>query len=251
MFEVMPDAFTLPDAPNGNADLKASMLKWPGFFTHNFAVLCMADQEELRLQRLAAAGVGYMNFAQQVEPRRHDPLSTGFASGVESLVVGEPTVMLFSNSYQNEDRDLGNDPRAWLRLVQDRIRTKKESGVRSLLGMDTTTMLLPQYAEAWTLAGVLAKQPEKFGKLIVALRDEKDPLKAVEQIYGWDEKKLEDQWHKEVLGGPTQPGSNVCDPPPDETGTRSPMESGIHGLAPCHPSPAQWPQIRLPEARGR
>ena len=40
---------------------------------------------------------------------------------------------------------------------------------------------------------------EKFGKLLVALRDEKDPLKAIEQVYGWDEKKLEAEWHKEVL----------------------------------------------------
>ena len=141
-----------------------------------------------------------MNFVQQVEPQRHDPLSTGFANGAESLVAGSPQVMLFSNSYQNEDRDLGNDPRAWLHLVQERMRAKKESGVRGLLNMDTTNMLLPQYAEAWTLVGVLAKQPEKFGKLLLALREEKDPLKAIEQVYGWDEKKLEAEWRKEVLG---------------------------------------------------
>ena len=27
----------------------------------------------------------------------------------------------------------------------------------------------------------------------------KDALKAIETVYGWDENKLEDQWHKEVL----------------------------------------------------
>ena len=108
--------------------------------------------------------------------------------------------MLFSNSYHNEDRDLGKDPRAWLHLVQERMRAKKESGVRGLLRMDTTNMLLPQYAEAWTLVGLLAKQPEKFGKLLVALREEKDPLAAIEQTYGWDEKKLEAEWRKDVLG---------------------------------------------------
>lgn len=199
MFEVMPDAFKLPGAPGGNADLKASILKASSYYTHHFVVICMEGQEDEWLHRLAAAGVGFMNFVQQVDPQRHDPLSTGFANGVESLVGGSPRVMLFSNSYQNFDRDLGNDPRAWLHLVQERMR-EKESGVRGLLDMDTTNMHLPQYAEAWTLVGVLAKQPEKFAKLLLALREEKDPLKAIEQVYGWDEKKLDAQWHKEVLG---------------------------------------------------
>jgi hypothetical protein len=45
----------------------------------------------------------------------------------------------------------------------------------------------------------MAKQPEKFGKLIEALREEKDTLKAIEQVYGWDEKKLEAEWYKSVL----------------------------------------------------
>ena len=34
-----------------------------------------------------------------------------------------------------------------------------------------------------------------------ALASSLDPaLKAIEQVYGWDEKKLDAQWHKEVLG---------------------------------------------------
>ena len=36
-------------------------------------------------------------------------------------------------------------------------------------------------------------------KLILLLRDEKDTLKAIEQIYGWDEKKLDLMAHKDVL----------------------------------------------------
>ena len=43
----------------------------------------MEGQEDEWLHRLAAAGVGFMNFVQQVEPQRHDPLSTGFANGAE------------------------------------------------------------------------------------------------------------------------------------------------------------------------
>ena len=200
MFEVMPDAFKPPDDPGGNADLKASILKWSGYYSHNFVVLCMEGQEEAWMHRRGGGRRGIHEFRAAGRAPRHDPLSTGFANGAESLVAGSPQVMLFSNSYQNEDRDLGKDPRAWLHLVQERMRTKNESGVRELLSMDTTNMLLPQYAEAWTLVGVLAKQPEKFGKLLLALREEKDPLKAIEHVYGWDEKKLDAEWRKDVLG---------------------------------------------------
>jgi hypothetical protein len=199
MYEVMPEAFKLRETPGGKADMKAAILKWSGFYTRNMAVLCAEGQEDERLRRLAVADLGYMNFVQQVDPGRHDPLATGFANGIESLLFGQPSVLLFSNSYHDENRDLGNETRDWLHLVQDRIRRRKATTVRALLMMDTTNMLLPHYAEVWTLTGVLTKQPEKYGKLILALREEKDALKAIEQVYGWDDKKLEEEWHKWVL----------------------------------------------------
>ncbi len=193
-----PETFQLPDAPRHD-DMKAAVLKSNSFYMRNLAVICLAEQDKQWPRRMAAAVVGYMNIAQQIEPGRLDPLATGFANAMEALVMGQPRMMIFSNSYHNENRELGNDARAWLRLVQDRVRTKKVSGVRELLRMDTTTMLLPHFAESWTLAGLLMKQPDKFGKLVVALREEKDSLKAIEQVYGWDEKQLENQWHKGVL----------------------------------------------------
>jgi hypothetical protein len=199
MHDEMPDAFKVEGAPGVVTDMKDEVLKWSSFYTRNVAVLCLAGQGDEWLRRLAAADIGYMNFVQQVEPQRHDPLATGFANSAETVVMGQPGVMMFSNSYHNENRELGKNERGWLRLVQDRIRRKKASGVRALLAMDTTNMLLPHYAEAWTLVGVLAKQPEKFGKLVEALREEKDALKAIEQVYGWDEKKLEAEWFKGVL----------------------------------------------------
>ena len=199
MHDVMPDAFKVAGAPGVTTDMKDEVVKWSSFYTRNVAVLCLAGQEDEWLRRLAAADIGYMNFVQEVEPRRHDPLATGFANGVETLIFGQPGVMMFSNSYHNENRELGKNERGWLHLVQDRIRRKKATGVRELLAMDTTNMLLPHYAEAWTLVGILAKQPEKFGKLVLALREEKDSLKAIEDVYAWDEKKLEAEWYKGVL----------------------------------------------------
>ncbi len=199
MFDEMPDTFKMPDTPGGEADLKAAILKWTGYYSHNFIAICMESEDVEWLHRMTAAGFGYMNLVQQIEPRHQDPLATGFANGMESVLMGSPSIMLFSSSYHNENRELGNDARAWLNLVKDRIRTKKVSGVRQLFTMNTTNMVLPHYAEAWTLVGVLMKQPEKFGKLLLELREEKVALKAIETVYGWDEKKLEEQWYKDVL----------------------------------------------------
>ncbi len=89
--------------------------------------------------------------------------------------------------------------RAWLHLVQQRIATKQVTPVAELLQMDTTRMLQPHYAEAWTLVGLLNKQPAKFAKLVAALRDNKAALAVIKDVYGWDEKKLTEEWHKFVL----------------------------------------------------
>jgi hypothetical protein len=200
MHDEAPEAFKLRDSPDGKGDTLPAVLKSSSFYTRDVAVICLAEQDLQWQRRMAAADIGSMNFTQQVDPGRHDPLATGFANVIEALIFGQPRVMMYSNSYHNDNRELGKDQRTWLRLVQDRIRTKKVTGVRALLAMDTTNMLQPHYAEAWTLAGFLAKQPEKFGKLMLALRDEADTLKAIEEVYGWDENKLDAEWHKGVMG---------------------------------------------------
>jgi len=198
MFDVMGDPFAR-DNPGSTVGLKAAMLKWPGYCPPNFSVFCMEGQKADQLHRFVATGMGYMYFTQLVESQRHAPLATGFANGLEAVLAGTPSVMLFSNSYQNEGRNLGADGRAWIHLVQHRIATKEISPVGDLLQMDTTTMLLPHYAEAWSLTGLLAKQPAKLAELVVALRGERATLKTVLRIYGWDEKELTRQWHQYVL----------------------------------------------------
>jgi hypothetical protein len=59
--------------------------------------------------------------------------------------------------------------------------------------IDATNMVLPHNAEAWTLVGLLAKQPAKFAELVGSLHEEQDALQAVQRIYGWDEKKLTEE----------------------------------------------------------
>jgi hypothetical protein len=200
-FEILGDPFKDATAPGGTQELKKALLKGSGYVTPEFAVICLEDQQPDFVHRLLAADLGFMTFQQVVDAPGHEPLATGFANGLETFLMGSPTVLLFSNSYANINRDLGKDPRAWLHLVQQRINGKKVSSVRELLGMDTTNMLLPQYAEAWTLVGLLAKQPAKFAELVRALHAEKDTLAAIERIYGWDEKQLTEQWHKLVRAG--------------------------------------------------
>ena len=186
--------------PGGTEELKKALLKGVGYVTPHYTVICMEGRQPMQIHRLLATDMGVMTMEQLADPPRHDPLATGFGNGLETILMGSPGTMVFSNTYGNIDRDLGSDPRAWLHLVQERITSKKVSGVRELLTMDTTTMVLPHYAEAWTLVGLLAKQPAKFAELVLALRGEPDALRAIERVYGWDEKKLTEQWHQAVLG---------------------------------------------------
>jgi hypothetical protein len=200
LFTEMPEMFAMPDTPGGEEEFKEHLLKKaPGLYTPHFVVICMEGFDDEMSHRKVAAAVGYMNLTQLIEPQRQDPLATGFADGAESLAFGNPSVMISGPSYHVMERDLGKDAQGWLNLVKQRMRTKKSTRVGDLLKMDAKTMLLPNYAEAWTLIGLLAKQPEKFGKLLIELRSEKEVLKAIEMIYGWDEQTLEKEWQKDVL----------------------------------------------------
>ena len=69
-----------------------------------------------------------------------------------------------------------------------------------LLEMNTHNMLQPHFAEAWTLVGLLSRQPAKFGRLLMAMRTGVPELEAIEKIYDWDEKKLTAEWGVYVMG---------------------------------------------------
>jgi hypothetical protein len=196
-----PERFQWKDQPpQFFAEWKARILKGPGLFCSDVCVFCMEGLQPDYVHRLTAAAIGYMYFTQLAEYQKTDPLVTGFANGAESIVAGSPTVLIFGHVYA-ENRDLGVDPRAWLHLVQRRMITREVSAPGRLLAMDANSnMLLPHYAEAWTLVALLAKQPDKFGELVTSLRAEKAPMKMIEQVYGWDEKQLAEQWRKYVLG---------------------------------------------------
>jgi hypothetical protein len=201
MFVVMARDFEDRDNPGAADELKAQILKSGGFYGNRCVLFCMEGDRLDMLHRSVAAGVGFMYF-QLLAEYEHEwpgPLSNGFANGTECVLAGSPSVIIAGARY-HQDRNLGLDPRAWIHLVQQRIAAKQVTPVGQLLKMDTSNMLMPHYAEAWTLTALLARQPAKFAELVLELREQKNALKAIEQVYGWDEKQLTEQWHKHVLG---------------------------------------------------
>ena len=196
MFALIGDRFKDPDDPGGYSALKAQTLKSGSLYTENFIVILLQENEYDH--RSVAAGVGYMYFTQLADPKA-DCLTCGFADGAESIVAGTPSVTIFSTVYGTGDRNIGGNRDAWLFLVKQRIGARQVTPVADLLKLDTAHMVLANYAEAWSLVVLLAKQPEKFGALILKLREEKSRLRAIEEVYGWDEKRLTDEWHKFVM----------------------------------------------------
>ena len=198
MFEVMGDSINRPQNVS-KEELLAQFIKTPGFVFPTFGVFCVENYTVPVLHRNVAADIGFMYFKQLSESPTTNSLCTGFANGTENVLAGSPSVMLFSNSYSNPNRDLGAAQLTWMQIVKNRIGTKEVTPVGELLEMDTTKLLLPTYAEAWSLMDLLASQREKFAKLVLTIREQPNLLKAIEIAYGWDEKKLTEEWHKHVL----------------------------------------------------
>jgi hypothetical protein len=96
--------------------------------------------------------------------------------------------------YGEKNRDPGGGRQAWSLLVRRRITANKATPLGELLKMDHRAMLQPHYAEAWALVGLLSEKPAKFGKLLFELRESGSGLAAIEKVYGWDEKRLTDEW---------------------------------------------------------
>jgi hypothetical protein len=200
MFDLIGDRFESKDNPGAGAEFRASAVKSSAFPGVEFGVICLEDHRLDGAHRNAAACVGFMYFTQLARPRQYGPLSTGFANGAEVIVAGSPSIMLTNTAYREALRNLGADPRAWSVLVKQRMLTNQATPLDKLLKMDTYKMVQPNYAEAWTLLSLLNKQPAKFGKLVLAIRKGTPDLEAIEDVYGWDEEQLTQEWHKHVMG---------------------------------------------------
>ena len=152
--------------------------------------------------RRVVCGVGNIYFSQLANPRPSGfgPLQEGFIDAAEAAVFGSPTMMFSAIVYGNETRNPSGSRQAWSLLVQQRMATHEATPLSELLQMDSSRMLQPHYAEGWTLVGLLMRQPAKFGKLLLTMRNGVSELEAIEKVYGWDEKKLTKEWRGYVMG---------------------------------------------------
>ncbi len=199
MFDLFGERFDEKDNPGGNDEFRSRILKGSLFNSWQFCAISLGEQPFDWARRYIAANVGGMYASQLRNSSRFGPLETGFANGAEAVVAGWPSVMYSDIVYHEEERKLGADPRAWIVLVQGRMATNKTTPLGKLMQMDTHNMLQPQFAEGWTLVGLLSKQPSKFGKLLLAMRKGVSELEAIEEVYGWDEKKLTKEWRVYVM----------------------------------------------------
>lgn len=199
MFDLFGERFDEKDNPGANEEFRSRILKGSEFNWWYFSVISVGNGQSDAAHRNVAANVGRMYVSQLANSPRYGPLETGFADAAEAVVAGSPSIMYSDIGYHQEARDLGDDSRAWIALVKDRITTRKATPLGKLLQMDTHSMLQAHHAEGWTLAGLLSKQPAKFGKLLLTMRDGATELEAIEKVYGWDEKNLTKEWRVYVI----------------------------------------------------
>ena len=118
-----------------------------------------------RVHRHVAAGVGTCT-SRNWRLSRRGPLQTGFINGAETAVFGSPTIMFAAIVYGARPgtrvETAGLEPAG-----PTAHGDQPGDAVGELLQMDHSKMLQPHYAEAWTLVGLLNKQPAKFGELLL------------------------------------------------------------------------------------
>ena len=200
MFEVCKDRFEHDNQGLTIQQQQDFALKSNGFYCHEWVVYCLegesTDQPSPRgglRRRLPGHG------ATRRLSTKPGPLCTGFANGTESVIAGSPSIMIFGQSYGNENRNLKADAQAWLHLVQKRIATKQVTPVAELLQMDTTQMLAAALRRGVDPGGPVEQAAGEVRQAGRGPAHNKDALAAIKDVYGWDEKKLTEEWHKFVL----------------------------------------------------
>ncbi len=203
MFDLFGKQFEQDDNPNAGAHFREEILKLRAFYWRDFCAISAAELPFDWARRYAVGGVASMYIAQLANPPRRfgfDPLQTGFVNGAENVVFGSPSLMFSVIAYGQQTRSPAGNRQAWSLLVQQRMATQRATPLGELLKMDSNKMLQPHYAEAWTLVGLLSKQPVKFGKLLQEISGGASDLEAIKTVYGWDEQQLTKEWHAYVAG---------------------------------------------------
>lgn len=159
--------------------------------------VCILNLEKFDLRRLPhnlGLYVGYMAMLQLSGYKADDPLVTGFANGIEGVLVGVPDTPIVAREYGAEDRNPNGGGKPWLVIAKQRLLAGKLTAPSVLFAKTTANMNIPEFVESWTLIDLLVRDRVKFGKLVYKLREEENSLKAIEAVYGWNEAELFKQW---------------------------------------------------------
>ena len=199
-------------------------------------VIVLAGLSRDEARRYVACGTARMYVGRLFGPYGC-PLGCGLISLAETAACGSPSLTqrgIVDTVWTAQSQGPGEDAKDWALLVRQRMASGQATPLGELLKRDRLTMSLPHYAEAWTLVGLLIKQPAKFGRLVMEINREvpveaarwgaqgwsderaRFTLALIEKIYGWDEKQLTDQWRADVMGQ----GNAAGDAPLTQVGKR-------------------------------
>ena len=176
-------------------------------------------------RRLVVGDVGSLYFAQLAGATRSGPLptpigplETGFIDWVETAVFGPPSLTLDDIFQGQRTRRPAEDDQDWSLLVRHNAANRGGSldwSFRMDMSFRASQPRYQDYAEGWSLVGLLNKQPAKFGRLLLELKKRSSKrgseLAAIKKVYGWDDKKLTQEWRKYVMAkGPIGPEPNAA-----------------------------------------
>ena len=198
MFDVMGDRFQQPDNPNAVAELKTWALKSQSYVPQEYAVFCLEGQPVDWAHRVVAVGMGYMMFTQLVASRENSPLATGFANGMED----HSGRFAERHALQQQLPQRRPRPRRLPECV-DPPGSATYCDPPGVAGepppanghVDDADAALRRGLESCGFAG---QATTSVGEFMLALREDHAAMKAIERIYGWNEKRLTQQWYKHV-----------------------------------------------------
>jgi hypothetical protein len=154
--------------------------------------MCLESMAPEEARRKVAFCVGFQTMMQLTRKKAPDALQTGFGNITEVLMFGSPSVTVWS-AYSGGQQGAGPGG-GWAQVVRNRFAQRQINSVLQVLGYTVDAMEPPQYAESWSLATLLASAPDRFGKLVLALRGGEEALGSIQKIYEQDEPTLLKTW---------------------------------------------------------
>ena len=194
-----------PAAAVLRASGRPAILKGPGLFCPDFCVFCMEGLQADYVHRLTAAAMGYMYFMQLAEYQQDRSARHRLCQRGRGRCGRHSHRPDFRARLCREPRPRRGS-RRWLHLVQRRMSTREVSDVGRLLEMDAGSDMLPAALRRSLDAGWPVGQAAGQVRRVGCARAREAPLKMIEQVYGWDEKQLSEQWQ-------VRPGTEVTDCP--------------------------------------